>query len=76
MKKVFLSPSNQRSNIWAEGNTNEMAQAVAFADKLEALLEKQGVAVIRADGVNPFRRIEYAKGCDLYIPLHTNAYNG
>lgn len=73
--KVFLSPSNQYSNTWATGNTNEKAQALAFADKLQALLEKQGVSVVRADDVHPYSRIDNAKGCDLYIPLHTNAYN-
>ena len=73
--KVFLSPSNQKSNDWAVGKTNEMVQAIAFADKLEALLDKQGVEVVRADRINPFKRISEAKGCDLYVPLHTNAYN-
>lgn len=73
--KVFLSPSNQRSNTWALGGTNEKEQAQGFADKLQALLEKKGVEVIRADGVSPSKRIGYAKGCDLYLPLHTNAYN-
>lgn len=73
--KVFLSPSNQRSNTWALGGTNEKEQAEGFADKLQVLLEKQGVTVVRADGVSPSKRISYAKGCDLYIPLHTNAFN-
>ena len=73
--KVFLSPSNQKSNTWAVGKTNEKVQAEAFADKLQALLEKQGVPVVRADKENPFLRIKYAKGCKLYVPLHTNAYN-
>lgn len=73
--KVFLSPSNQIKNTWAVGNTNEMAQAEAFADKLQALLEKQGVEVVRADDVAIKNRIDYAEGCDLIIPLHTNAYN-
>ena len=71
--KVFLSPSNQIKNTWAVGNTNEMAQAEAFADKLQALLEKQGVEVVRADDVAIKNRIDYAEGCDLIIPLHTNA---
>lgn len=74
--KVFLSPSNQYSNTWAVGNTNEKAQAIAFADKLQALLEEQGIFVVRADEVHPFSRIDYAQDCDLYIPLHTNACNG
>lgn len=72
---VFLSPSNQKSNTWAVGKTNEKEQAEAFADKLQALLEKQGVKVVRADTVNPYKRIKYATGCKLYVPLHTNAYN-
>jgi len=72
---VFLSPSNQKSNIWAVGNTNEKEQAEAFADKLQNLLTEQGVAVVRADTISPSKRISYAKGCKLYICLHTNAYN-
>ncbi len=74
--KVFLSPSNQVSNAWAVGNTNEKIQATAFADKLEKLLEQRGVTVVRADSAAIAARINYAKGCDLYVPLHTNAYNG
>lgn len=74
--KVFLSASNQVSNPWAWGNTHEKEQAERFADRLQALLEQQGVEVVRADKVNPFARIEWAKGCDLYVPLHTNAHNG
>ena len=73
--KVFLSPSNQDGNTWAINNTNEEVQARIFADKLGTLLEKRGVEVVRADNVTPTKRINYAKGCDLYIPLHTNAYN-
>ncbi len=73
--KVFLSPSNQKSNTWAVGKTNEKVQATLFADKLQALLEKQGVEVARADSASIAKRINYAKGCDLIIPLHTNAYN-
>lgn len=74
--KVFLSPSNQDGNTWAINNTNEEVQAKIFADKLEDLLEKQGVEVVRADHIKPSERIAYAEGCDLYIPLHTNAHNG
>jgi peptidoglycan biosynthesis protein MviN/MurJ (putative lipid II flippase) len=73
--KVFLSPSNQKSNTWAVGKTNEKEQATLFADKVQVLLEKQGVEVVRADGAVIAKRINYAKDCDLYIPLHTNAYN-
>lgn len=74
--KVFLSPSNQDANVWAVGNTNEQKQAEAFADKLGALLKAQGVTPVRADSVTPSRRINYAKDCDLYVPLHTNGFNG
>lgn len=73
--KTFLSPSNQKSNTWAVGKTNEKEQATLFADKVQALLEKQGVEVARADSASIAKRINYAKGCDLYVPLHTNAYN-
>lgn len=73
--KTFLSPSNQKSNTWATGNTNEKEQATLFADKLQTLLEKQGIEVVRADSESITNRIKYAKGCDLIIPLHTNAYN-
>lgn len=74
--KVFLSPSNQDANTWARGNTNEQIQAEAFADKLQAKLEASGIDVVRADHIKPSSRINYAQGCDLYIPLHTNAHNG
>ena len=74
--KIFLSPSNQDGNTWAINNTNEMVQATAFADKLETVLKQNGIEVVRADKVKPTERIAYAEGCDLYIPLHTNAHNG
>ena len=74
--KVFLSPSNQDANTWVRGNTNEQIQAEAFADKLQAKLEAYGIDVVRADHIKPTSRINYAQGCDLYIPLHTNAHNG
>ena len=74
--KVFLSPSNQDANTWIKGNTNEQIQAEAFADKLQAKLEASGIDVVRADHIKPSSRINYAQGCDLYIPLHTNAHNG
>lgn len=74
--KVFLSPSNQDANTWVRGNTNEQIQAEAFADKLQVKLEAYGIDVVRADHIKPTSRINYAQGCDLYIPLHTNAHNG
>lgn len=74
--KVFLSPSNQNANVWAVGNTNEQEQAESFANRLEELLEGCGITVVRADAVTPKSRINRAAGCDLYVPLHTNGYDG
>ena len=76
MIKVFLSPSNQDANIWCKGNTNEEREAVKFANDIAAKLSYYKIGVVRADGVEPFKRYQYARGCAAYIPLHTNAFNG
>ena len=74
-KKVFLSPSNQYDNTWIIGKTNEMEQNTILADRLQSKLENCGIEVVRADAVRPSERIGAAKGCDFYMPLHTNAFN-
>jgi len=73
---VFLSPSNQDANLWCTGTTNEEKEAVKFADAISDYLSPLGVEVVRADGIEPFKRFQYAQNCKCYVPLHTNAFNG
>lgn len=77
--RIYLSPSNQYRNTYADNTTNEMEQcdkiAAATKEKLEAygfnvMLGKSGDRIenrcIESDNFN----------ADLHVPIHTNALNG
>lgn len=77
-KKIFLSPSDQTRNRYASGNTSEAIQCGKIALALEDALMRCGFAV----GLMHYHDMAAkcasadAWGADLYIPIHTNAYNG
>lgn len=77
-KKIFLSPSNQFGNIYASGSTNEGEQMGLLAQLLEERLISRGFAVKRLHDYSMEYKCKTADswGADLYIPLHSNAYNG
>ena len=78
MKKVYLSPSNQKSNKYAYGNTTEAIQAGRIAKYCKVALERCGVAVMvgQYDTMKNRCLKSNAFGADLHVPIHTNAYNG
>ncbi len=76
-KKVYLSPSNQNGNLYAYGNTNEMAQCNRIAEAAKAALERCGFDVKKAPaGQNMYTSIEQSNrwDADLHMPIHTNAH--
>lgn len=78
MKKIYLSPSEQPDNRYAYGNTNEKAVCCEIAAYTEAALKRNGFEVITGTSTSLGTRCSEANkwGADLYIPIHTNAYNG
>lgn len=77
MPKVFLSPSNQSDNSYAYGNTNEAAECGKMAAAAKTALIRCGFEVMVMQWETAQERCKAANewGADLYIPIHTNAYN-
>ena len=79
MKKIYLSPSMQPNNIYASGNVSEETVCREIAEETKKALERCGFEVILpgVSGSLSARCAEANKwGADLYIPIHTNAFNG
>lgn len=77
-KKIYISPSNQVSNRYAVGNTNEAEQCRKIATKLVEALNRcgfDGMTNVTGDMYEHVRESN-TFGADLHIPIHTNAYNG
>lgn len=77
-KKIYASPSNQVSNRYAVGNTNEAEQCRKIAAALVEALNRcgfDGKTNVTGDMYEHVRESN-AFGSDLHIPIHTNAYNG
>ena len=78
VKRVYLSPSDQRRNTYAAGNTTEDVQCGRIAAACKTALERSGVEVMvgqyapMADRVAASNRFK----ADLHVPIHTNAANG
>lgn len=77
-KKIFLSPSNQKNNKYAYGNTTEAIQCGRIASALKTALKRCGFKVRLLHYYDMPTKVHNADkwGADLYIPIHTNAYNG
>lgn len=77
MKKIYLSPSEQPENLYAYGNTNEKVVCREISAYAEKALKRNGFEVINASGTLSARCKEADNwGADLYIPIHTNAFDG
>lgn len=78
-KKIYLSPSNQYSNTYATGSTNEMAQCDKIASATATALKRCGfeVKVGKSGDTMQNRCVESDNfKADIHMPIHTNAYNG
>ena len=76
--KVYVSPSDQTANTYSAGNTNEAAQCREIAKLLVKALTRCGIEA-RTNVVSSMQsRVAEgnAWGADLYICIHTNAFNG
>ncbi|MBR0576087.1 N-acetylmuramoyl-L-alanine amidase [Proteiniclasticum sp. BAD-10] len=77
--KIYLSPSRQKENRYAEGETHEAEVMGRVSGKiLEILHREYGVQGILADpnlGIETSGRPKEAvkQGCQLYVALHSNA---
>nr|DAN16043.1 MAG TPA: Cell wall hydrolase autolysin [Caudoviricetes sp.] len=79
--KVYLSPSDQWSNIVAGGKHSEAFHCIKIADYARAYLELNGydVKVGSSDKENTYKdRVKESNewGADLHIPIHTNGGRG
>lgn len=76
-KKIYLSPSEQPANTYAYGNTNEKAVCREISAFTEKALKRHGFEVINATATKLSVRCNEADnwGADLYVPIHTNAFN-
>ena len=77
MAKVFISASDQKSNTYAYGNTNEAEQCSRIAHLLDNFLSKNGVECIVGTG-DMYNRVSQSnsENPDVHIAIHTNAFNG
>lgn len=78
-KRIYLSPSNQFSNSYATGKTNEMAQCDKIAKATATALKRCGFEVkVGKSGDSMQNRCNESDSfnADIHMPIHTNAYNG
>lgn len=77
-KRVYLSPSDQRSNSYAVGNTTEAIQCGRIAEACKTALERSGVEVMLGQYDTMANRVAASNrfGADLHVPIHSNACNG
>jgi N-acetylmuramoyl-L-alanine amidase len=79
MVKIYLSPSNQPTNTYCTGNTNEKAQMEALAGKIKVILDNEydceTVMATLSMSIDANGRPKEAKdkGCQVYIAIHSNA---
>ena len=78
VKRVYLSPSDQRSNVYAVGDTTEAIQCGRIAWACKAALERSGVEVMVGQYDTMANRVAASNRfkADLHVPIHTNAANG
>lgn len=78
VKRVYLSPSDQRSNVYAVGDTTEAIQCGRIAWACKAALERSGVEVMVGQYDTMANRVVASNRfkADLHVPIHTNAANG
>lgn len=75
---IYLSPSQQKGNLYAVGNTNEKEQCEKIAAACRDALEAHGFKVVLTPEKDVTVRVKDAfdVGADWYIPIHTNAFDG
>lgn len=77
--KIFLSPSSQYDNPYNYGNYNEGTVCRLIAEKTQDLLNSiKGIECKMGSNTSMYDRVREAENwkADLYISIHTNAYDG
>ena len=76
-QNIYISPSDQTSNKYAYGNTNEAVVCRKIADATEAALKRCGFNVKNNKTSSMAARVAESDkwGADLHLPIHTNAFN-
>ena len=80
--KIYLSPSDQPDNIYAEGGTNEKAQMEAVAGSIKNIIDTEySCETVKATfslgiGIDGRPREAKEKGCHVYLAIHSNAGGG
>lgn len=76
--KVYLSPSDQTSNKYAYGNTNEAEQCGKIAEACRLALVRCGIEVKLGHMKSMQEKCAESNAfcADLHVPIHTNAFNG
>lgn len=78
--KIYLSPSDQNSNTYVTGNTNEMEQCYKIACYAKEALERNGFSVKMPSKKGQLMKENVREsntwGADLHIPIHTNGAYG
>lgn len=77
-KRVYLSPSDQRRNTYAVGNTTEAIQCGRIAEACRIALVRSGVEVMVGQYDTMANRVAASNRfhADLHVPIHSNACNG
>ena len=77
--KIYISPSSQRENTYAAGDTNEAVQCRRIAVALVDALIRCGIDAMANidDGATMYDRARESDdwGADLHVPVHTNAFD-
>ncbi|MBR2876672.1 MAG: N-acetylmuramoyl-L-alanine amidase [Clostridia bacterium] len=74
-KKIYISPSNQKANLYATGNTNEQAQCKKIAKACYDFLKKNGFEVKCTYNDDMYERVRESNAfnADIHLAIHTNA---
>ena len=77
MLDLYISPSDQRGNTYAAGNTNEEAQCERIAAAVEAAAKRCGINAFANLKDDMHTKVADAnkRGTLLYLCIHTNAFN-
>ena len=80
--RIYLSPSRQPGNFYANGNTNEQKEMEAVAKTIKKILDEEydceSVLATFSLGLGSDGRAKEAKekACDVYLAIHSNAGGG
>lgn len=76
-KKIYISPSDQTSNTYAAGNTNEAIQCRKIANALVTALQRCGFEAKTNVTASMANRVAESNKwpADLHVCIHTNAFN-